>query len=1307
MLNKANLAIPHTLDLSAVAPVWVLGLEKTDLGASYRQAKANLTRIFRRKLAKVLLIGALVTGEVPMLSAEESATPITNPDQELFNPSEQNCNPVSTVVSGVLFSSDRTVDLWEEQSSVERFKTYQALVLEAVKKAPGLIGENDGAILTAASASVDDAQYNKLLQVLLEEVEAGISPEIFNQIVRYKNGRSENNGPRVARDKKLTDPMGREFFEGPDEKIEVACWEDLSTTIGLLLAAEDHEYFDHGGANSGVMLQQGIKKKLADLLSSAGLDSLAKLVRARGASSITMQLIKHLLIETFNEKMRHTMEGKLLQARFAIAFEDALVEIISERFETDEAGAKKKAKEIILFIYLNTAYFGQHRGVTIHGIEMAALTYFGKPLSETSDIEKASLIKTIPNPKNQPPGSWGNELQLMFLLGNEEKGKAMIRDRYQTNDGIFKTIIKMLLQLFAEDGVERLGDLAEAPAEIEAVAQPLSAKIKSQSHLYKTEIQKIPAQIIAETERIQTDLIPQHAEAIWDQVRSILAAQGKTPEQIAEIFRGKITVTLTLHRDAQRAAMAAVREQVNSYINDRMDGTVRQNQVQASQFIVDPITGKIVAAVTSNPNSPSYIDYTTRSSGSIGSTMKPIAFAYGLERSQRAKEAAERLRQTAAELNATNPNSAEAHAAQAEYEAAKNAIIDASPNMLLGNNRADSNFFRSPDENVPLIPQAEFFRGILEPDQLGLSAAQLGYSRLSYPFNLPNKTAWDPTNYDDIFTQNRIPAWVMLKHSYNLSAINYWLRNIYEAPGKVGNDFANWLSSEFQFSWDHIAGNSKIQPSWGGAFILGTGEFSAESLAYFYAAVTNGGQVLKSDWQLINSIEVNGKKVWEAPPPRFESVMSEQTAFLAHWMLQRACQEGTSGSTWRNLLRGKYQTCGAKTGTGANFSGATHAAVIDGLTVISRMMPDTREGLKSLGSGNSAAALAAPMTGLTLSKLAENNVSVSDLLRPPAGHEYDQASRLWLPEQFSAGFSSAGTPSASGSDTRALPEDPVGYQRTDAGFFVPVGYRRTQTGLWQPPVGIGWERQDAQILSRFKETTPLRDFLQQLERELADFRRIQKKAAEKDLPDLCTVEDLAQWIQNDINQTLEGATENPRAEFSAENPKLESQIESFCSVEGVLAAVRGWFAAKNLKIPSRLKKLLERIEADAGFYSAQSVIRSVTKHEEIVAKQIMQARELQQFAFASQATSAQELLDQIHQWRAVNSSYKIPKSLIRLLQRIEENIGFYSPESINRSFQIWFSRNLETQAILPRKNVDPRTVGAILVPFYQPPTQPD
>ena len=1276
MLNKANLVTPQALDLSVVAPAWGLDLERTELGASYQTAKRKLTQIFRGKLAKVLLIGALTLGGGEKLLAEDSIdlSPSTDPDRELFNPSEKNCAPLGT----------NRLQLPENR--VEQFKLYQELILEAASTAPSLIEEIwviVGLIPIKAETGAKKVmknveKYEKAKQHLIEN---GYLTRLFDNIsVAKETGKRTNLGPRVSGSNTLRFSDGSPVVNNPDEQIIPACWEDLKQAVLVLISAEDQKFFDHDGADIAEMIEQFGK----DLMGFS----------PRGASTISMQLVKFLWEDVLNatkgeyKNFRRSREGKILQALIAMALEKALEEVIQKRYpDLDDEKVKQISKEIIITTYLNTIFFGQYRGITIRGIEMAARVYYGVPVGELSLEQLTTLIKTIPAPANQNP--WETKLKRNGVSPQAKNRRS-------------STIL-----LGQIDGEIESDDLDDLPAELIPIFEDLKIKA-THARLLVGRAQEN----VATAQRVSsTDMIPKYSEDIWERAQRIVANLGYTEDEITTF-----TVNLTLHRDAQKAAMDAVREQVDYYINDRMDGTVRQNQVQASQLVVDPMTGKVLAAVSSNPSSPSEkYDYITTNTGTgtIGSTMKPIAFAYGLERSQRAKEEAERLRQTAAELNVTNPNSAEAHAAQAEYEAAKNAIIDANPNMLLGNNRADSNFFRSPDENVPLIPQAEFFRGILEPDQLGLSAAQLGYSRLSYPFNLPNKTAWDPTNYDDIFTQNRIPAWVMLKHSDNLSAINYWLRNIYEAPGKVGNDFANWLSSEFQFSWDHIAGNSKIQPSWGGAFILGTGEFSAESLAYFYAAVTNGGQVLKSDWQLINSIEVNGKKVWEAPPPRFESVMSEQTAFLAHWMLQRACQEGTSGSTWRNLLRGKYQTCGAKTGTGANFSGATHAAVIDGLTVISRMMPDTREGLKSLGSGNSAAVLAAPMTGLTLSKLAENNVSVSDLLRPPAGHEYDQASRLWLPEQFSAGFSSAGTPSASGSDTRALPEDPVGYQRTDAGFFVPVGYRRTQTGLWQPPVGIGWERQDAQILPRFKETTPLRDFLQQLERELADFRRIQKKAAEKDLPDLCTVEDLAEWIQNDITQTLDGATENPRAEFSAENPKLASQIERFCSVKGVLAAVRGWFAENRLGIPIRLRELLESIEAlkEYNLYSPQSTLKAVVDHEKAEFKRLLAGRSLLAFLQRQPDRSTkttQEALEMIEAWKKTNSSTSLP---IGFEDYIKIEILIYSHQSFDGvlvAMEKWFMNFYEALAILPRDNSKfPRKIDAISVPFYQLPTQPD
>ena len=1295
MSNKTNLATPQATDLSMVTPAWGLNLENAKLGASYQTAKNKLIQIFRGKLAKALLIGALALGGGEKLLAEDSIdlSPSTDPDRELFSPESKAC--ITQMSNPLEIPKDR----------IERFKLYQDWVLTAAKGTTDKIGDSDGVLSVAGLAieakefknavlkliqgvgktvigflgfgsEKDDSNDNSQLEDLYKKalsdlIEEEVDTMLFNDWKRSQSGRRFGGEPRVDAHQ-LVDQEEAPFFTGINGKILPLCEQELELAMLILLSSEDESFFGHDGADKQVMAGQAVKE-------------LAPGKEGRGASSVTMQLIKLLWPKTLNDRFRNSLEGKILQARVAIAFEDSLQETISKQFPNlNKSQVKERAKLVILTVYLNTIHFGVHRDISIEGIEMAARTYYGKSLNQLTIKEIATLVKTIPSPRNQSPA---------------KEQKNLISS---------SALIKQL--------PTKIADLDNLPRELELLAEELLADNDNNipSHW---ELNSVYRNVIPDT-RIQTDLIPQHAEAIWDQVRSILAAQGKTPEQIAEIFRGKITVTLTLHRDAQRAAMAAVQEEVSDYIADQANKgiAIRQNQVQASQFIVDPITGEVLAAVTSNPNSSSSIDYTTRASGSIGSTMKPLVMAKILENYQQDLAEVERLQQATAELNATDPESPEAQEAQTRYETAQRLLVPVSLSDLLSNKRSNSGFLVRSAGMDSLTEDSAFFLGISDEN---VSASGLDFFDFEYPFQFPKKPLWAPGNFANTFTEESIPTWLMIQRSDNLAAIDLWLRQIYFADTATREGFFRWLNRELGFSRENI-NNSR-----GGAFVLGTGEFSAENLATAYGAISNSGMALKSDWQLIKSIEINGTTVWEAPAPQFKRVMSPQTAFLSQWALQRACQHGTSIRTWLDYLKTHYQTCAAKTGTAANFSAVNHAAIIDGLVVVSRMLTDNNLG--SFGAGNSAAALAAPMTGRTMKDLAEAGVGIADLLSPPAGHEYDQASGLWLPEQFSAGFSRSDQ-NASLNDTNnvvqegnataennqsqsgliSIPEDPVGYQRTDAGLFVPAGYVQTPTGLWQPPQ-IGWQDSPEITLNRFKQPRLFGNFLSKLAKRLKAFEksRAEQISAEENATDPCipSVDHLAGDVSAEVNSTIIfPADQNlTTEEFSAEDLADWQQVDPLCTVEGVISEVRGWFEEQELEIYYSLDTFLKQIESLSFAYSPKTAIEAIRKNEVRTLKSINSARSLRSFLVQLDLSnlSTTEVLNSIQLWEIMNPNLELPYSLGVFIEQIKALDFAYQPQSVFSAISDWFDKAPESLAILPTQDLSPRVIESVRIPTYQ------
>ena len=132
------------------------------------------------------------------------------------------------------------------------------------------------------------------------------------------------------------------------------------------LAAEDHDFFNHGGLDP-LGLARAMGK---DILNAA------RGRRLEGGSTITQQVAKNVLLS--NEA---TMGRKLKEA------------ILANRLE------KTLTKEHILELYLNEIWLGYRS----YGVGAAAYNYFGKPLSDLDLAECAYLAALPKGPDNYQP----------------------------------------------------------------------------------------------------------------------------------------------------------------------------------------------------------------------------------------------------------------------------------------------------------------------------------------------------------------------------------------------------------------------------------------------------------------------------------------------------------------------------------------------------------------------------------------------------------------------------------------------------------------------------------------------------------------------------------------------------------------------------------------------------------------------------------------------------------------------------------------------------------------------------------------
>jgi penicillin-binding protein 1A len=163
---------------------------------------------------------------------------------------------------------------------------------------------------------------------------------------------------------RILDRNGTAIGELGSEKRTVVPYADIpKLLIHAVVAAEDADYFQHGGLDYRGMLRAFIE----DVLRGR---------KAQGGSTITQQVVKTMLLSP-----ERTLRRKVQ-------------EIILARQLT-----QKLSKEDVLALYLNQIYYGHGR----YGCEEAARYYFGKSVRDVSLAEAAMLAGLPQSPERLSP----------------------------------------------------------------------------------------------------------------------------------------------------------------------------------------------------------------------------------------------------------------------------------------------------------------------------------------------------------------------------------------------------------------------------------------------------------------------------------------------------------------------------------------------------------------------------------------------------------------------------------------------------------------------------------------------------------------------------------------------------------------------------------------------------------------------------------------------------------------------------------------------------------------------------------------
>jgi membrane carboxypeptidase/penicillin-binding protein len=192
-------------------------------------------------------------------------------------------------------------------------------------------------------------------------VDVGQVIAFFNKAAADLPDHARLKGLRLPGTSHVLDAKGGDFAElyAPGTRRVAVPISDIPDFVQkAFIAAEDQRFYEHKGID-----ERGLVRAFVANMMKAG--------RPEGGSTITQQMVKNLLVGddvTYERKIKEI--------------------IVTSRVE------QTLTKPEILALYLNSIYFGRNAW----GVEMAARSYFGKPIKDVSVAEGALLAALVKGP---------------------------------------------------------------------------------------------------------------------------------------------------------------------------------------------------------------------------------------------------------------------------------------------------------------------------------------------------------------------------------------------------------------------------------------------------------------------------------------------------------------------------------------------------------------------------------------------------------------------------------------------------------------------------------------------------------------------------------------------------------------------------------------------------------------------------------------------------------------------------------------------------------------------------------------------
>lgn len=327
-----------------------------------------------------------------------------------------------------------------------------------------------------------------------------------------------------------------EFYR--ERRVLVPYSEIPKNVIQSFLAAEDGQFFEHRGINFQGLLRAAIVNMRAGH-------------KVQGGSTITQQVAKTLFLTS--------------ERSYSRKIKDILLALQIE---------KNLSKEEILYLYLNQIYFGE----SAHGIEMAAQTYFKKPVKQLSLAEGAMLagLPKAPSefsPVRNPSRAKERQIYVLNRMADEkyitkaeavaainEPIKVYLKEDYEITAPFYlETVRQLLVKQLGEEAVLDLGVKIYTGLDIEKQKSANEAMIKGLKELDKRQgfrgalqnlssdtviaeyLEKLKKKLISESNPERT-ILPdgQFAEIEWiskKSVKKITKPKDSIPEKLPSFLK--------------------------------------------------------------------------------------------------------------------------------------------------------------------------------------------------------------------------------------------------------------------------------------------------------------------------------------------------------------------------------------------------------------------------------------------------------------------------------------------------------------------------------------------------------------------------------------------------------------------------------------------------------------------------------------------------------------------------------------------------------------------------------------------------